>query len=187
MSSTADVTGLLKRAAQGETGAREELYPLIERELHRLAGAQLSKESPGHSLRATELLDEVFVKLINIRDISWNDRGHFFAIAAKAMRRTIISYWRKKRSPKRGGDLERIDLDDANPMALERAGTLLELDEALTRLESAHPRAYRAVELHFFAGLNFEEIAKMFDRDRRTILRDWSLAKAWLYKELAKK
>jgi RNA polymerase sigma factor (TIGR02999 family) len=179
-----DVTALLKRAAEGDETARNELYPHIYREMRTLAAAHLARERPGHTLQPTALLHEAYLRLIQIKEIDWINRGHFFAIAARVMRRVLISHARARLSSKRGGGLTRVNLDGAFDIGGEPEATVVALDEALARLEKESPRAYQLVELKFFAGLSFEEAALAMDVSSRTLKRDWEVAKRWLYREL---
>ncbi len=183
-SSGGQVTALLKRAASGDAEARDELYPHIYAELRRLASSQMARERVGHTLQPTALLHEAFIRLIEAKDIDWVDRGHFFATAAKIMRRILISHARRSQASKRGGELRRIDLDQALVAAPDPEAILISLDAALSRLEIESPRAYQLVELKFFAGLSFEESALAMNVSSRTLKRDWDAAKRWLCREL---
>ncbi|WP_238325860.1 sigma-70 family RNA polymerase sigma factor [Bryobacter aggregatus] len=178
------MTSLLKRASRGDQSAREELYPHIYQELKRLASAHMARERAGHTLQPTALLHEAYLRLIESRDIDWVGRGHFYATAAKVMRRILISHARTHQAGKRGGGLQRVDLDQAFVSTPEREPILISLDEALSRLELESPRAYQLVELKFFAGLSFEEAALALNVSSRTLKRDWETAKRWLYREL---
>jgi RNA polymerase sigma-70 factor (ECF subfamily) len=183
-SSEVDVTALLKRAAKGDESARNELYPYIYKEMRGLAAAHLARERPGHTLQPTALLHEAYLRLIQIEEIDWVSRGHFFAIAARIMRRVLISHARARLTSKRGGRLQRVDLDAGLELNPEPEYIIVALDEALTRLEKESPRAYQLVELKFFAGLSFEEAAVAMNVSSRTLKRDWEVAKRWLYREL---
>lgn len=179
-----DITLLLKRASRGENAAQEELFPLIYRELKRLAASQLAGERRDHTLEPTALLHEAYVRLVQVRDVDWASRGHFFAVAAKIMRRLLISHARAHMAEKRGGGMQRVDLDHALVMTDGIEPTLIALDDALSRLESESPRAYQLVELRFFAGLGFDEAAQVLNVSARTLRRDWDAAKRWLYREI---
>jgi RNA polymerase sigma-70 factor (ECF subfamily) len=179
-----DVTALLKRAADGDESARNELYPHVYKEMRALAAAHLARERPGHTLQPTALLHEAYLRLIQIKEIDWVSRGHFFAVAARAMRRILISHARARLTSKRGGGMTRVDLDGAFEIGTEPESMIVALDEALSRLEKESPRAYQLVELKFFAGLSFEEAALAMDVSSRTLKRDWEVAKRWLYREL---
>jgi RNA polymerase sigma factor (TIGR02999 family) len=178
------VTALLNRAAEGDEAARNELYPRIYEEMRTLAAAHLARERPEHTLQPTALLHEAYLRLIEIREIDWISRGHFFAISAKIMRRILISHARARLSAKRGGDRMRVELDGVSAIGPEPESMIVALDEALSRLEKQSPRAYQLVELKFFAGLSFEEAALAMNVSSRTLKRDWELAKRWLYREL---
>ena len=180
-----DVTHLLKRISRGDAKAADDLYPVVYDHLHALAASQLNRERGGHTLQPTALLHEAYLRLAQVRDLDWTSRGHFYAMAAKIMRRILISHARAKYAGKRGGKQARVDLEDATGSVWSQPEPLLvALDEALARLEVESPRAYRLVELKFFAGLDFEEAARAMDVSSRTLKRDWALAKAWLYREL---
>ena len=178
------VTALLKRASRGDESARNELYPHIYQEMRRLASAYMARERAGHTLQPTALLHEAYLRLIDSKEVDWAGRGHFFATAAKIMRRILISHARTKQANKRGGELQRVDLEKAFVASAEPAPILISLDEALSRLELHSPRAYQLVELKFFAGLSFEEAALALNVSSRTLKRDWETAKRWLYREI---
>jgi RNA polymerase sigma factor (TIGR02999 family) len=179
-----DVTGLLKRAAGGDQSAENELYPYIYKEMKAMALAHLARERPGHTLQPTALLHEAYLRLIQVKQVDWLSRGHFFAMAARIMRRILISHARARLADKRGGGLVRVDLDRAFEPGAETESLIVALDEALSRLAKESPRAYQLVELKFFAGLSFEEAALALDVSSRTLKRDWEVAKRWLYREL---
>lgn len=178
------VTALLKRASRGDESARNELYPHIYQEMRRLASAYMARERAGHTLQPTALLHEAYLRLIECNEVDWEGRGHFFATAAKIMRRILISHARTKQANKRGGELQRVDLDKAFVTTAEPEPILISLDEALSRLELESPRAYQLVELKFFAGLSFEDAALALGVSSRTLKRDWEVAKRWLYREI---
>ncbi len=179
-----DVTALLKRLAKGDVSAREELYPKIYHEMRRVAAGHMARERAGHTLQPTVLLNEAYLRLIEAKDVDWVGRGHFYATAAKVMRRILISHARTHQASKRGGALQRVDLEKTFVPSPEREPILISLDEALSRLELESPRAYQLVELKFFAGLSFEEAALALNVSSRTLKRDWEGAKRWLYREL---
>ncbi len=178
------VTALLKRASRGDESARNELYPHIYQEMRRLASAYMARERAGHTLQPTALLHEAYLRLIEAKEVDWVGRGHFFATAAKIMRRILISHARTKQANKRGGELQRVDLEKAFVASAEPEPILISLDEALSRLELESPRAYQLVELKFFAGLSFEDAALALGVSSRTLKRDWEVAKRWLYREI---
>jgi len=182
--SEADTTALLKRIAQGDQSASDELYPRLYAELRRLSASHLASERGDHTLQPTALLHETFLSLVQMKEIDWNGRGHFFAIAARVMRRILIDHARAHIAHKRGGGLMRVDLDRVFDPVQDAEPLLIALNEALARLEKVSPRAYRLVELKFFAGLSFEEAALALNVSSRTLKRDWEAAKRWLYREL---
>ena len=182
----ADVTHLLAAAEAGDPRAAAELLPLVYDELRKLAAARLAAEQPGQTLQATALVHEAYVRLVGgDQPRDWNGRGHFFAAAAEAMRRILIDNARRKKTSRRGGGWNRIDLDEILTGADERAGELLELDEALTRLRDADPAAARLVELRCFAGLTMEQAAAALGTSVRTAERNWTFARTWLHRALA--
>jgi len=182
--SETDTTALLKRIAQGDQSVCDELYKRIYHEMRRLSASQLAGERPDHTLQPTALLHEAFLSLVQMKEIDWNGRGHFFAMAARVMRRILIDHARAHLAHKRGGRLTRVDLDRVFDPAQDAEPLLIALNEALTRLEKQSPRAYRLVELKFFAGLSFEEAALALNVSSRTLKRDWEATKRWLYREL---
>ncbi len=181
----ADVTRLLQRCREGEGDALEELLPLVYDELHRLAEARMRRERGDHTLQATALVHEAWLKLVDQRERAWENRNHFLAIAATAMRRILVNHAHGHRAAKRGGDRARVTLDPSAAVLGERADDLLALDEALTRMADEFPDKARLVELRFFAGLTHEEIAEVQGVSVRTVERGWRLARAWLRRELS--
>jgi len=179
-----DTTALLKRIARGDQSASDELYPRLYNELRRLSASQLAGERRDHTLQPTALLHEAFLSLVQMKEVDWNGRGHFFAMAARVMRRILIDHARAHLTHKRGGGLVRVDLDRVFDPAQDSEPLLIALNEALSRREKESPRAYRLVELKFFAGLSFEEAALALSVSSRTLKRDWEAAKRWLYREL---
>ena len=177
-----DVTGLLLAWRAGDGTALDRLFPLVYEELRRIAHRQLGRERSGHTLGTTALVHESYLKLVDQTRARWEDRAHFFAIAAGAMRRILVDYARRHRAAKRGGT--RVGLDDATLVADERADTLVALDEALTRLAEVDERLGRVVECRFFGGLSEEETAQALGVTARTVRRDWVKAKAWLHQAL---
>jgi RNA polymerase sigma factor (TIGR02999 family) len=181
-----DVTLLLAAAAAGDRKAAAELLPLVYDELRKLAVARMVAEQPGHTLDATALVHEAYLRLVGPADANrWADRAHFFAAAAEAMRRILVESARRKATLKRGGDRDRIDLDALSARtAEERPDELLALDEALTELEGHDPRAAALVKLRYFAGLSHREAADSLGITRREADRSWLLARTWLYTRL---
>lgn len=180
-----EVTQMLLAWNEGDETALARLVPHVEAELHALARLYLSRERPGHTLQATALVNEAFMRLVDTKSIHWQNRAHFFGITAQVMRRILVDHARR-RNQKRGGDLLRVSLVEAGNVAAERDTGVIELDDALKMLAAFDPRKSQLVELKFFGGLSEEEIAEVMKLSLRTVQRDWSLARAWLYKELSK-
>ena len=177
------MTGLLLDWSKGNLGAYEKLVPLVDKELHRIAHRYMSHEGPGHTLQTTALVNEAYLRLVD-QKVRWQNRSHFFGIAAELMRRILVDHARSHQYSKRGGGAAKIRLNEAVLMARERSSDLVALDEALTNLAAFDPRKARVVELRFFGGLNVEETAEVLDISTNTVKRDWSTARAWLYKEV---
>ena len=180
-----NVTRLLLDWGSGNQQALEELLPLIYNELRHLAHNSLYRERPGHTLQTTALVHEAYLKLIDQRDARWQNRAHFFAIAAQAMRRILIDSARKHAAVKRGRGGEKISLDEAAGISLEPDTNLLALDEALTALAEIDPQQSRIVETRYFGGLTIEETAEVMKLSPATVKREWTMARAWLYQALA--
>jgi len=178
------VTELLRAWSDGNDAALEELMPLMEAELRRLARSYMGRERRGHTLQATALVNEAFVKLIGAREIRWQDRAHFLGICARLMRRVLVDYARRRGFYKRGGGAQRVTLDEALLTTPEPAFDVVALDRALEALERSDPRKSRIVELRFFGGLSVEETAEVLKVSNDTVKRDWRLAKLWLLREL---
>lgn len=179
----AQITHLLLAWRNGESRALDELIPLVQSELHRIARAFMRGQRPGHTLQPTALVNEAFLRLVDSDKVNWQDRSHFFAVSAQLMRRILVDIARKKNSAKRGGDRVQVTLTDRARVADPDADIVV-LDEALTRLAALSPRQSQIVELRYFGGLTEEQIAEALDLSIRTIRRDWSLARAWLFREL---
>ncbi len=185
MNKTLNITRMLNEWSGGNREALEELMPLVYDELHRQAARFLSRERRDHTLQATALIHETYLKLVDQRDVNWESRTHFFAIAASLMRRILVDYARKKNREKRGGDIIKLTLEDAAQVAgKEKSIDLMALDEALTRLEQNDEQQARIVELRYFSGLTLEETAAALKISRTTVAADWNMAKAWLHREL---
>ena len=188
MSASGDITALLVAAQEGDRAALDVLFPILYDELHRLAGAQRRRRQADHTVNTTALVHEAYLKLVRQEDVSWKDRGHFFALAARAMRQILTDYARKRQTAKRGGDAHKVSLEDgldaANPVPAESADELVALDEALKRLERISERQSQVVECRFFAGLPVEETAEALGISEATVKRDWRLASAWLRREI---
>jgi RNA polymerase sigma-70 factor (ECF subfamily) len=183
--SSPDVTELLAAWGRGDEQALEQLMPLVYRELRRLAHGRLGRERSGHSLQTTDLVHEAFLRLVDQQEAGWQNRSHFFAVAAQMMRRILVDYARARQYAKRGGGAEQVELDEAMLVTSERAAEVVALDEALLRLAELDPRKSQVVELRFFGGLSIEETAEILDVSPGTVMRDWTLAKAWLQREIS--
>jgi RNA polymerase sigma factor (TIGR02999 family) len=179
-----DVTRLLEDLNSGREQALEELLPVVYRELRRQAARYLRRERQNHTLQPTALVNEAFLKLVD-QKVQWQNRAHFFGVAAQAMRRILIDHARTHQRVKRGGVAPKVTLDDAMIAAEERSIDVLALDEALERLAALDERQARVVELRFFAGLSVEETAEVMKISPATVKREWSMAKAWLHAELS--
>ena len=182
--SRAEVTELLQQWSIGRQEALEQLLPAIYGELKRLAGSYLRRERPDHTLQATALVHEAFLKLVDQHDVRWQNRAHFFGIAAQIMRRILVDHARAHTASKRGSGERPLPLEDALAIGPAPDVDLLALDEALTRLAAIDPQQSRVVELRFFGGLTIDETAEVLGISPATIGREWTLAKAWLYAEL---
>lgn len=183
-SDSENVTRLLEDWSQGNHRALEELLPLIYNELRQLAHNFLYRERPGHTLQTTALVHEAYLKLIDQKDARWQNRSHFFAIAAQAMRRILIDSARRHAAMKRGGPQEKLSLDEVPNVSLEPNVKLLALDEALTALAEIDPEQSRIVELRYFGGLTIEETAEVMNSSPATVKREWAMARAWLHQAL---
>lgn len=180
----ANLTTLLHRVKGGDRLAQSDLIPLIYKELHAIAKNQMLRERPDHTLQATVLVHEAFLQLVGNSQIDWQNRAHFFALASRAMRRVLIDYARSARAEKRPGAHQQVELVSGLAVFEDRSIDLLALDEALQRLATWDPRQSQIVEMRFFAGLSFEEIAEVIGISERTAKRDWVVARAWLRAEL---
>jgi len=178
------ITLMLDRAKEGDAAALDELMPVVYQELRRLAGHILRSERPDHTLQATALVNEAYLRLVGAESVNWHNRAHFFGAAARAIRRILIDHARSKARLKRGGDQARAPLDEMLIVSPERDERLLELNDALTRLAEAAPQKARVVELRFFGGLTEEEAAEVLGVSTRTVTRDWRFARAWLHSEM---
>ena len=184
MPSAPNITQLLRAWSGGDKSALDELLPLVERELHDLASQHMRRERPGHTLQTTALVNEVYLKLIDQREMKWQNRAHFFAISAKIMRRILLNYARNRRRLKRGGGAFHVSLSESAIVSAEKSDELLALDEALDRLAAIDERKGRVVELRFFGGMSVEETAEVLKVGTATVMRDWNMAKAWLVREM---
>jgi len=182
-----DISRLLLQWSEGNREALQELLPLVYDELHRQAARYLQRERVDHTLQTTALIHEAFLRLIDQRNVQWQSRNHFFAIAAQMMRRVLVDYARAKHREKRGGHEVRLPLDDVMLVAMDERGIdLMALDEALTRLAVLDEQQSRVVELRYFGGLSLEATAQALEISRATVARDWEVAKAWLRRELTR-
>src|SRR6266550_4616972 len=179
-----DVTDLLIDWSKGDQEALNKLMPLVYDELHRLASRYLRHERPGHTLQTTALVHEAYLKLVDERNANWQNRVHFFAAAAQVMRHVLVDYARSSRASKRGGDYCRLSLDEARISSEEKDADLLALNDALNNLAAIDPQQSRVVELRVFGGLTVEETAEALGISPRTVKREWSMAKAWLHKQI---
>jgi RNA polymerase sigma-70 factor (ECF subfamily) len=180
-----EITQLLAEWSDGNQSALDELYPLVYQELHRLARRYMSREKKGHTLQTTALINEAYVRLVDQRNVHWANRSHFFAISAQIMRRILIDHARRHAFAKRGGGAEHVSLEEVAVITPVAGRELVRLDEALKSLAEMDPRRSQVVELRYFGGLNNEEIAGVLNISENTVTRDWNMARAWLYQQLA--
>jgi RNA polymerase sigma factor (TIGR02999 family) len=180
-----EVTELLRSWRQGDAAALDRLIPLVYGELRRVARSHLRREHPGHTLQATALVHEVYVRLVDANRMTLNDRTHFFAVAATLMRQILVDHARRKRADKRGGGVTIVRLDDVSIVSQTSTVDVLALDQALDALSSRDARQCRVVELRFFAGLSINEAAEALGVSAATVEREWAMAKAWLYQRLS--
>jgi RNA polymerase sigma factor (TIGR02999 family) len=179
------LTQLLVAWSDGDGAALDELFPLVYDELRQLARRRMRRERQGHTLRTTALVNDAYLRLVDQRQVRWQNRAHFFAIAAQMMRRILVDHARAKNYEKRGGGAAHVPLEEAAVLAEGRASEILALDEALRALAEIDPRRARVVELRYFGGLSNEEIAEVLKISPNTVTRDWNMARAWLYQELS--
>ncbi len=181
----AGVTQLLRAWAEGDEAALEQLAPLVENELHRLAHKYMRREGPGKTLQTTALVNEVYLRLIDIQEVSWQNRAHFFAVSAKMMRRILTDFARSRQYLKRGGGVVQVSWDEALEVSQQPDADIVALDDALNELALLDPRKAQVVELRFFGGLSIEESAEVLKVSQQTVMRDWKFAKAWLLRALS--
>ena len=179
-----EITQLLIAWSNGDRSALEKLTPLVHAELYRLARHYMSHESPGHTLQATALVNEAYLRLIDWKNVHWQNRAHFFGVSARLMRHILVDYARSRKYQKRGGGAIQVSLDEAAVISKEGVADFIALDDALTSLAEIDPRKSQVVELRFFGGLSVDETAEVLKISPRTVMREWSLAQAWLYREL---
>jgi RNA polymerase sigma-70 factor, ECF subfamily len=184
MEATPDITGMLMAWSRGDRAALERLTPLVYGELKRLAESYLRRERGAHTLQPTALVHEAYLKLIDQHHVEWQNRAHFFGIAAQAMRRILVDRARERLAEKRGSGEARLSLDEALDVSERRDDQLVALDDALQTLAALDPQKCRVVELKYFGGLSLEEMAEILGISRATVVREWRMAKAWLYGEL---
>jgi RNA polymerase sigma factor (TIGR02999 family) len=182
--SVSDVSRLLHAWSGGDRAALDKLTPIVYDELQRLARRYMQRERPGHSLQATALVNEAYLRLVDYKHMQWQNRVHFFAVSAQLMRRILVDHARR-RNIKRGGNLQHVSLDEAAAVGGDRPVDLVALNDAMNALAQLDPRKVQVVEMRFFGGLSVEETAEVLKVSAITVMRDWSTAKAWLYRELA--
>jgi RNA polymerase sigma factor (TIGR02999 family) len=181
-----EITRLLVAWSDGDQAALDKLVPLVYDELRRLARRYMNRESPGHLLQTTALVNEAYMRLIDADQVKWQNRAHFFAISARVMRRILVDFARRSDKLKRGGKTVEVSLDEALVVSANRGADLVAIDDALTTLSALDPRQSQVVELRFFGGLKDNEIAEVLKVSHGTVRRDWRLARAWLHRELSK-
>ena len=181
-----EVTQLLLAWNGGDTAALDKLMPLVYDELRKAAKRYMRREAVGHTLQTAALVNEVYLRLIDAKNVRWQDRAHFLAISARLMRRVLVDFARRRRQFKRGGEANQISIEEAMAFGREQSADVVALDDALTELTRLNPRQSRVVELRFFGGLTEDEIAEALKVSPRTVRNDWRLARAWLYRELNK-
>lgn len=179
-----EITTLLRRVQDGDGVAQNALVEAVYDELKVIAARYMRRESSGHTLQTTALVNEAFLKLIHVKSTTWQDRAHFFAVASQLMRRILVDHARKHLAGKRGGGVDMLPLNEAIVFSPDRAGPLVQLDEALTRLAESEPRTARVIELRFFGGLSIEETAEVLQISPRTVKREWGFGRAWLRSEM---
>jgi RNA polymerase sigma factor (TIGR02999 family) len=188
---SAEITGLLRAWGRGDSEALDRLTPLVYEHLHRMARSYMRNERLGHTLQATALVNEAFLRLVDTRSLDWTDRAHFFAVCARVMRRILVDAARSRAAIKRGGQADRaehstaIDLDQLPSPASEMSAQVCALDEALNMLAQIDPRRAHVIELRFFGGLTVDETAQALQTSPQTVMREWRLARAWLARELS--
>ena len=185
-SSPHEVTSLLIRLTDGDGAVLDDLLPLVYAELRRLAASYLRRERQGHTLQPTALVHEAYMRMIDQTQVEWQNRAHFFGVAAQMMRRILVDHARSQQAEKRGGEFQKLSLDENIDVSGERAADLVALDDALARLAELDPQKSRIVELRFFGGLSVEETAEVLGVSAPTVKRQWRMAKAWLFGQVQK-
>jgi RNA polymerase sigma-70 factor, ECF subfamily len=178
------VSGLLRAWSDGDRDALDRLTPIVYDELHRLARHYMKRERPGHSLQTTALVNEAYMRLVDYKRMQWQNRAHFFAVSAQLMRRILVEHARRH-NLKRGGGVPHVSLEETAMVGIERAANMVALNDAMDQLARLDPRKVQVVEMRFFGGLSVEETAEVLKVSPVTVMRDWSTAKAWLYREMA--
>jgi RNA polymerase sigma factor (TIGR02999 family) len=181
---SSEITQLLHAWRSGDQIALERLTPLVYAELHRMARRYMARERDGHTLQTTALINEVYLRLVKVKEVEWQDRAHFFAVSAQLMRRILTDFARSHGYEKRGGGARRVPLDEAFAVSAESTVDLVALEQALTHLGETDTRKSKVVELRFFGGMTVEETAEVLQISSETVMRDWSVARAWLQREL---
>ena len=184
MPSSKEVTQLLLAWGQGDRSALEELIPLVYDELHKMARRYMNREQAAHTLQTTALVNEAYLRMVDLRKVQWQNRAHFFAVSAQLMRRILVDFARSRNYQKRGGGRRKVSLDEALEVSPEQDADLVLLDEALNALAVLDDRKRRVVELRFFGGLTIEETAHVLEVSPDTVMRDWKMAKVWLLREM---
>lgn len=179
------LTQLLEDWCDGDESVPEKLFPLVYQELKRIARRHLRNETPGHTLQTTALVNEAYLRLVDQKRVRWQNRAHFYAIAAQTMRRILVDHARSRARVKRGGTVLKVSLDEAAEVSFGQAAEILALDEALQQLSKIDARRSQVVELRFFGGLGNAEIAEVLKIAPNTVIRDWNMARAWLYREMS--
>jgi RNA polymerase sigma-70 factor, ECF subfamily len=182
---SSEITSLLHAWRRGDQLALEQLTPVVYQELHRMARHYMAREREGHTLQTTALINEVYLRLVKVKEVEWQDRAHFFAVSAQLMRRILTDFARSHQYQKRGGGAIHVSLDEALTLSPQPALDLVALEQALTRLGQTDARKSKVVELRFFGGMTVEETAEVLHISSETVMRDWSMARAWLLRELA--
>jgi RNA polymerase sigma-70 factor, ECF subfamily len=180
-----DVTQLLKAWGGGDDAALDQLTPLVYDELHRMAQRCMARENPGHTLQASALVNEAYLRLVDIQQVSWQNRAHFFAISARMMRRILTDFARSRNYLKRGGDVKHVSFDEAMVVSRQADAEVVAIDDALHEFARIDARKSQVVELRFFGGLSVEETAEVLKISPETVMRDWKFAKAWLLRALS--
>jgi RNA polymerase sigma-70 factor (ECF subfamily) len=178
-----EISGFLRAWSDGDQSALDRLTPVVYEELRHLAHHYMQRERPGHTLQTTALVNEAYMRLVDYRRMKWQDRAHFFAVAAQVMRRILVDHARSQ-NVKRGGGVQHVALDDVAVVSSDRTGDLVALDDAMNALARLDPRKMQIIEMRFFGGLSVEETAEVLHVSPATVRRDWSIAKFWLYREL---